>query len=1316
MTVEMIRILLIEDNPGDARLIQEYLSEMKEARYSLEVAARLSDGMDYLSRQEFDVILLDLGLPDSQGLETIRRLGTQVTPIVVLTGLNDKSTAYASLSHGAQDYLLKGEIDGTVLWRVIRYSIERNHMSKALRESEEKYRLLIENIPIAVSLVQDGKIIYTNHYTEILLGYSADELKSIDSFSLIHPEDKESVREYLSERLKGGDIPDYYSFRIINKNGEVKWLDRHVAKITWKAKPAILVIDDNVTERKKAEDDLRDSEDKFRHVSSITSDITYSCLSKQGAAYSFNWLSGATKRIMGYKIGEIKAQSCWRFLVVDEDMPLFDKNVIGLRPGQTSTCELRLRHKNGEIVWVASYAQCVTDTKSPECLRLYGGLVDITKRVLTEAKISQQNRELKYFASQVPGMLYQFKRMPDGTYSVPFSNDAIKGIFGCTPEDVKESFAPVAKVIVPEDIKRVTDSIEQSAREMTPWECEYRVKLPGKGIRTLWGHSVPEAQTDGSIVWYGFNTDITDRKQAEEVIKQSEAKYSSLVENSNDGIIIIENGILRFINTKMSKMTGFAPEEAVGRKFVDFSPPEEKAILMERHLRRMSGEKVPETYEATIVSRDGHHIFVEVHANNTVYQGNPVVIAIIRDITERKRAEKKILLNTRHVQSLLELYRMAEDETKSISDYMDCMLEASQISLQSHFAFIGMMNADESVMTIHKWSKGTMEQCATEEKPVHYTIAEAGLWGEVIRQRRPIVVNDYDATLEHKKGYPEGHVPIKRFLSIPVFSGGKIVAVAAVANKESEYDDSDVDALTSLLNETWNLIERKISQENFRNSLDNSPLGIRIVSENGDTLYTNRVLLDIYGYDSMEELNTVPIRQRYSPASYAEHRERRRKRKLGEFVPDGYIVSIIRKDREVRHLEVFRKEVVWDNKPETQVLYHDITDRKRAEDELKQERNLFVSGPTVVFRWIATYGWPIDYVSLNVYDLLGYTAAELMDGKHLFADMLHPDDLPRIAEANERAERRKGQRILIGEYRILTKDGEIKWVHEHTMLVRDDEGAVKYHHGYVTDITEQKKTEAEKREMERKAQVASRLASVGEMASGIAHEINNPLTSVIGFSELLMEKDLPEDLRKDVEIIHSGAKRAADIVKRLLIFARQHKPERTYTGINKIIESTLALRKYALETSNIEVITLLDAELPWTVADAGQLQQVFLNIIVNAETAMKKAHGRGRLVIRTERAGDRIRISFADDGPGIAKENLERIFDPFFTTREVGEGTGLGLSLAHGIVAEHNGALYAESEEGKGATFFVELPIVAEDEEKIERVEAVEVAGQAVGG
>jgi CheY-like chemotaxis protein len=224
------------------------------------------------------------------------------------------------------------------------------------------------------------------------------------------------------------------------------------------------------------------------------------------------------------------------------------------------------------------------------------------------------------------------------------------------------------------------------------------------------------------------------------------------------------------------------------------------------------------------------------------------------------------------------------------------------------------------------------------------------------------------------------------------------------------------------------------------------------------------------------------------------------------------------------------------------------------------------------------------------------------------------------------------------------------------------------------------------------------LASVGELAAGVAHEINNPLTAVIGYAHLLLErKDIPEDIRHDVEIINEGAQRVAGIIRKLLVFARQTKPERKYVDINEIISTTLDLRAYSLQSNNVKVIFQLDPDLPMTVVDPSQLQQVFLNLIINAETEVKLAHGGGKLAIKTEQIGNTIRISFKDNGPGIARGNLEMIFNPFFTTRKVGQGTGLGLSLCHGVVTEHKGRIWAESQLGRGATFIVELPIVAED-------------------
>ena len=246
---------------------------------------------------------------------------------------------------------------------------------------------------------------------------------------------------------------------------------------------------------------------------------------------------------------------------------------------------------------------------------------------------------------------------------------------------------------------------------------------------------------------------------------------------------------------------------------------------------------------------------------------------------------------------------------------------------------------------------------------------------------------------------------------------------------------------------------------------------------------------------------------------------------------------------------------------------------------------------------------------------------------------------------------------------------------------------------------ERKLMEIEKKEVEQKAQMASRLATVGRLALGIAHEINNPLTGVIGFSQLLMQRDIPMDIKGDVETIHDGAQRAASIISRLLAFARWNKPQRVYADINEIIEATLALRAYEMETGNINVTTQLDPDLPGTMADGGQLQQVFLNVILNAETEMKLAYGRGNLFIKTETIVNTIHISFKDDGPGIAEENLDKIFDPFFTTREVDEGAGLGLSICHGIITEHGGKIYVQSNSGKGATFIVELPLVTESEQ-----------------
>ncbi len=226
---------------------------------------------------------------------------------------------------------------------------------------------------------------------------------------------------------------------------------------------------------------------------------------------------------------------------------------------------------------------------------------------------------------------------------------------------------------------------------------------------------------------------------------------------------------------------------------------------------------------------------------------------------------------------------------------------------------------------------------------------------------------------------------------------------------------------------------------------------------------------------------------------------------------------------------------------------------------------------------------------------------------------------------------------------------------------------------------------------------SEKLSAIGELISGIAHELNNPLTGVMGYSQLLqLRHDLDDRARDNLLKINNLALRCQKIVQNLLSFARKQKPERTLCDINEILERTVELRSYELQVNNIDINLDLDRHLPRTIADAHQLQQVFLNNITNAEQAMLDSHGRGQLAIRTRvnPQNSFITIEISDDGPGIPEAHLTRIFDPFFTTKEVGKGTGLGLSLSYGIIKEHGGNISARSKPGEGSTFVIELPVI----------------------
>jgi signal transduction histidine kinase len=248
----------------------------------------------------------------------------------------------------------------------------------------------------------------------------------------------------------------------------------------------------------------------------------------------------------------------------------------------------------------------------------------------------------------------------------------------------------------------------------------------------------------------------------------------------------------------------------------------------------------------------------------------------------------------------------------------------------------------------------------------------------------------------------------------------------------------------------------------------------------------------------------------------------------------------------------------------------------------------------------------------------------------------------------------------------------------------------------VRDVSERKKLDDETRDIYHQLLQAEKMAALGQTVSGVAHELNNPLATILSHAERLTQRTtLEEPVRRGLETILSESERAARIVRNLLTFARKRQTTRAMVDVNQVVRETLALRAYEQNVTNVTVIDALAAGLPNVFADGHQVQQVLLNLVINAEQAMLSANGRGTLVVRTWHDADQesVVLEINDDGPGIPDELQPKIFDPFFTTKEVGQGTGLGLTVAYAIVQEHGGRIRLESRPGAGASFYVELPV-----------------------
>jgi PAS domain S-box-containing protein len=282
--------------------------------------------------------------------------------------------------------------------------------------------------------------------------------------------------------------------------------------------------------------------------------------------------------------------------------------------------------------------------------------------------------------------------------------------------------------------------------------------------------------------------------------------------------------------------------------------------------------------------------------------------------------------------------------------------------------------------------------------------------------------------------------------------------------------------------------------------------------------------------------------------------------------------------------------------------------------------------------------------------------------------------------------------------RLRRLDGSPLWVEVTASAAPATDSAALRIEALVRDVSERKKLDDQSRDVHHQLAQAEKMAALGQTISGVAHELNNPLATILSWAERLAERQVDDKTRQGLEVILGESERAARIVRNLLTFARKRQTTRAMVDLNQVVQETLALRTYEQSVHNIEVTEELAPDLPLVFADGHQMKQVLLNLLINAEQATVAARGRGNIIVRTIHDAERgsAVLEVNDDGPGIPEDVQGRIFDPFFTTKEVGKGTGLGLTVAYAIVQEHAGRIWVQSKKGSGSSFFVELPVTAQ--------------------
>ncbi len=674
-----------------------------------------------------------------------------------------------------------------------------------------------------------------------------------------------------------------------------------------------------------------------------------------------------------------------------------------------------------------------------------------------------------------------------------------------------------------------------------------------------------------------------------------------------------------------------------------------------------------------------------------------------------RRTEEALRLSEARLESLL---RIVQHRFASTQELLDFALEEGIKLTGSRIGFIHRYDEQSRIFTRNSWSRSVMEDCRLADRQTSHPLDSAGSWAEAVRSRLPVIVND---TRSLMAGIPLGHAPLSRFLSIPVFSNGTIVAAIGVANKRDDYDDSDVRQLTLLMDTAWKIVQQRQTEEQLRESeqrlriiFDASQAGILMLDNQGAISFANRRMAELFGC-SMDEL----IGSHYADFLHPSEKESGHDRLLRMISGESDNACCERRYLRGSHddfwgfVSMKRLEDKAGRLQSLVGIIADISDRKLAEEyrnkALTFVETLLAQSPMAIRIFDGTSGGCI---------LANRAATEIAEGSD---QALLQQNFRQLASWRQAGLTDMAESVLASgltrrvETELHTTFGTSKHVAYYLSRFMADD---KPHLMVIgRDISERKRLEEENRRIEAQMLHVQKLESLGVLAGGIAHDFNNILTVVLGNADLaLMQLPPTSPARENIVRINQAAGKAAELARQMLAYSGKGHFVTERLNLNTLVREMLQMLDVSISKKACLCFNFSD-DLPDIRADATQLRQVIMNLVINASEAIGDRCGRITLTSGVKECdreylsrvwiaeqldeGSYVVLEVSDTGCGMDEETVARIFEPFFTTKFTGRGLGMAVTL--GIIRGHRGAITVDSEPGKGTTFRILLPACRRD-------------------